>query len=478
MDDVEVAFYEGDPTQGGQQIGGTQVIAGTMKTGESGNASVQWVVPEGASAWTVCVKVDPLNLVSERNEENNLACMGVVLPDLYTKEVYGDYLANGTLDLVSTIANKGPVGAGSFTVELRKGSEQGELIDSQTLDGLGGGHKKDILSSIDLTEEGLGDVMEVYIKVDAGGEIEEATEGNNGDLFTVYIDGDSDMMPDWWEMAHELDRYNPDDADEDPDGDNFTNLQEYLDDKDPQNPDSHPVSPTPTPSVGTPTPIPVPTATPGGNCGINLRLLMHGYLDPVTFVQQTATVRVDFCETLIGADSYYRLIDLDESGVGETELPDLAINSYYLLVRQQLSGTTYSGGDIPLGANHLPVITDQAVAFSAGVTAHVDLSDQSDVNFVDAYESPEEEASSPMIAVGTEGRYWQLGGGNADGNTIINITDIGKWDTLLGHNYSDDRGESKFSDEGNFNGNNKIEGYDFNVWKKMMSEGVTYAPLP
>lgn len=51
-------------------------------------------------------------------------------------------------------------------------------------------------------------------------------------------DADHDGMPDAWEIAHGLDRNNPDDAGLDADHDGMTNLQEYLAGTDPRNPGS------------------------------------------------------------------------------------------------------------------------------------------------------------------------------------------------------------------------------------------------
>lgn len=238
------------------------------------------------------------------------------------------------------------------------------------------------------------------------------------------------------------------------------------------------VTPTmnPTPSVP---PTPVPTATPEGGCGINLVLYLHGYLNETTFTQQTATVNLQF-RTVRNLESGidYNLA-LDQNGAtGSQSLPGLSANSYYLLIRHKLFGNTYSGSPIPLGSNHFPAISKDAISFSEGETRSVNFSDQCDSDYVEVYVSPHPQACSPMIAVGTSGRYWQLGGGDADGNQTINVSDILKWDTLVGFNDSDDRGDPKFSDQGNFNGSDQIEGYDFNVWKKMINEGNTYAPLP
>ncbi|MCD6383691.1 MAG: hypothetical protein J7L88_04445, partial [Thermoplasmata archaeon] len=54
----------------------------------------------------------------------------------------------------------------------------------------------------------------------------------------VTLDKDFDGIPDEWEREHGLDPTDKNDASSDPDGDNLTNLQEYLNGTDPKNPDS------------------------------------------------------------------------------------------------------------------------------------------------------------------------------------------------------------------------------------------------
>ncbi|GAA4823241.1 hypothetical protein GCM10011365_24030 [Marinicella pacifica] len=51
---------------------------------------------------------------------------------------------------------------------------------------------------------------------------------NDGIADPFDEDDDDDGMPDWWENYYGLNPYNPADAHQDPDNDNFTNLQEYL----------------------------------------------------------------------------------------------------------------------------------------------------------------------------------------------------------------------------------------------------------
>ena len=50
-------------------------------------------------------------------------------------------------------------------------------------------------------------------------------------------DTDGDGIPDWWEILHGLNPYDPSDANQDTDGDGLTNLEKYLRDNDPNKPD-------------------------------------------------------------------------------------------------------------------------------------------------------------------------------------------------------------------------------------------------
>ena len=64
---------------------------------------------------------------------------------------------------------------------------------------------------------------------------EDATETVRGG-----IDADKDGMPDAWELKYGLNPNDPADAKADPDGDTFSNLEEFTSKSDPKNPDSHP----------------------------------------------------------------------------------------------------------------------------------------------------------------------------------------------------------------------------------------------
>jgi hypothetical protein len=81
----------------------------------------------------------------------------------------------------------------------------------------------------DSDEDGVKDDQDAFpIDPDEWLDTDGDGKGNNADT-----DDDNDGMPDVWEANHGLDPLDPDDADDDPDKDGHTNLQEYLSNTDP-----------------------------------------------------------------------------------------------------------------------------------------------------------------------------------------------------------------------------------------------------
>ena len=72
-----VRFYDGDPTQGGQQIGVDQTVS-LAGCGSNTIAAVQWA-NVGPGLHQVYVVVDATNAIAETNEANNIQSFPVLV---------------------------------------------------------------------------------------------------------------------------------------------------------------------------------------------------------------------------------------------------------------------------------------------------------------------------------------------------------------------------------------------------------------
>ena len=197
---------------------------------------------------------------------------------------------------------------------------------------------------------------------------------------------------------------------------------------------------TPTPSATpTATPTAVPTATPDGGCKLELGLYLHGYLNENTLVQREALVNVEFRTVLSQPGAYDYDLALGGTGwSGERELWYLPPESYYLVIRQKLSGTTFEGDPVPLGSNHLSLATVETREFVEGVATRVNLFDPGDPDYVGVYVSSHPQAASPLrlIAFGLAANLvalaaltclaiWQLGDPRAHAQTAVRAALLG-----------------------------------------------------
>ena len=77
LQDVTVQFFDGDPDNGGTQIGDTQMVS-LSGCGDHQETSVTWTnIPPGGHE--VYVVVDNANVIAEMDEENNVASTLVVV---------------------------------------------------------------------------------------------------------------------------------------------------------------------------------------------------------------------------------------------------------------------------------------------------------------------------------------------------------------------------------------------------------------
>jgi len=117
-ENVEVAFYDGDPAAGGLRIGTTQVIPGPLAAGRATTAGLSWSVPSDGLSHRIFVVVDPDGKQDDRDRSNNRASLETVKPDLAVRELVAESLSRNRHSFVVRVENRGAIEAPAAKVRL------------------------------------------------------------------------------------------------------------------------------------------------------------------------------------------------------------------------------------------------------------------------------------------------------------------------------------------------------------------------
>jgi hypothetical protein len=227
VQDVAVAFYNGDPVAGGSLIQ-TVTVSGWLKAADEAEVTANWTIPTPAIARTIYVRVDPAGGVTESDEANNTLSLPLNGVNLQLEYVSGSVLRDGSARVVARVKN---LSAPESPVTLLRLQQQ----DATTT-----------LAEVNVSQLAPGDSVEIPLDLPAGSQPEGSlayqltvdAEALSGDIdptnnevrfsLNLWIDEDGDGIPHAWEEFNGMSDTDPADALLDRDGDGFTNRQEYL----------------------------------------------------------------------------------------------------------------------------------------------------------------------------------------------------------------------------------------------------------
>ncbi|MEN6576803.1 MAG: CARDB domain-containing protein [Phycisphaerales bacterium] len=188
LQDVEVVFYDGDPSSGAVTIVARQVIPGTLIAGGKQDVSVSWKVPAKESSHEVFVAVDPSLAIEDRDRSNNELSVRTVLPDLVLETCWSTEVSATTMALTARVANAGiiPVNASSLSWRLG-GAADGEQIGTSAIKTLiaGGAYEATFLWDTS-GHLNAGEHAQVFVVADPAGAVPESDETNNAYSLSVF----------------------------------------------------------------------------------------------------------------------------------------------------------------------------------------------------------------------------------------------------------------------------------------------------
>ena len=186
-EDVQVAFYDGDPSLGGQLIGTVQTVPGLLLAGSAREVSVEWNVPEPPKSYEVFVVVDPALVFDDRNRANNTSSRWAVLPDLTIETGWSQQVTQTSVVLVARTVNAGVVPTEPFELCWRLDALNGPEIGRSPVEAMLAGAAQDVSFNWDTTGMTPGEWVQVYAVADCTGAVFEFDESNNTHAQAVII---------------------------------------------------------------------------------------------------------------------------------------------------------------------------------------------------------------------------------------------------------------------------------------------------
>lgn len=179
VQDVTVAFYDGDPDDGGILIG-QSAVAGPLVAGDQAETLVDWDIPETFSTHHIYVVVDPDLAIDDRDRTNNSTAAWVSQPELTIETAWSDPISSTTLSLTAKVVNMGVIPSGSFEVAWRLDSPEGNEIGRTTVESItpGGENEVSLLWDVQAPVQ-PGQFVPVYVVIDPDDSITESDETDN-----------------------------------------------------------------------------------------------------------------------------------------------------------------------------------------------------------------------------------------------------------------------------------------------------------
>jgi hypothetical protein len=227
LEDLMVAFYTGNPQEGGELIGQAAVSPALLPPGHDGIARyANWEVPTDYTDTAIFALVDPDGDLTERDETDNQIEASLIGPDIAVTSLKKDFQPSGTLDLVARVDNLGNGIAENVPVAFRINDKlMSEIEIPRLMPGFAADVVFEVTPRIDF---GTGDAELSFI-ADAAALLADLDRSNNTLTLEHPSDGqgddDGNGIQDAWERQYFAGT--PAEPTDDPDKDGWNNLAEY-----------------------------------------------------------------------------------------------------------------------------------------------------------------------------------------------------------------------------------------------------------
>lgn len=224
-----VAFYDGNPTNGGVLITNVEV-PGWLEGAATNILTALWVVPEPATNHVLYAVADPAGSITEFDEGNNQLSLSIGGTDLSVSLVSQSAETNGAVRVIAQVQNLGAPTATNSVLSIRPFGSTNAPPATVAVPLLEPGRLAQVAVDLPAGTQPEGEAL-YTLNADETLVTSDVDTNNNTASFAVnlWIDSDGDGMPDSFEAQYSfLSSTNSADALLDHDGDGVSNLSEYL----------------------------------------------------------------------------------------------------------------------------------------------------------------------------------------------------------------------------------------------------------
>ncbi|MGD0947829.1 MAG: CARDB domain-containing protein [Candidatus Binatia bacterium] len=136
VQNLQVAFYDGDPNAGGTEILPRQTVSGFLNGGATAAVTTTWVVPEPVVPHTLFAVIDPDGTISDFNPANNRLSVNVGGTDLTVTILTRTVQADGSARVIVQVLNNGAPAAPPSTLAIRYAGGTGSPITATMIPAL------------------------------------------------------------------------------------------------------------------------------------------------------------------------------------------------------------------------------------------------------------------------------------------------------------------------------------------------------
>ena len=165
VSNVLVAFYQGDPNNGGTEIGQTN-LAFVLAPGATNGVSIPWIVPATTNPLPVYAVIDPDQQYPESDLQNEEINNTFVEPDLEVQSVTWSQITSNLFSVTATVINQGTIASQPGTVSFMLNSLTGTTLFSTNIAGLSPGQSIDV--NFIWTVPSLGNGLTLFAVVNGG----------------------------------------------------------------------------------------------------------------------------------------------------------------------------------------------------------------------------------------------------------------------------------------------------------------------